>query len=108
METYRSRTLIFFTTLFTLEMILALWVGLGWFLLAETTRRAVIAIPWIYVPFLHFLRGPTRAREELATLSKSEYRLRYIVRFSALIIWVIITVVAFAKANFTLIEIFNN
>jgi hypothetical protein len=106
METYRNRTIAFFSMVFIVEIALVLWVGLGWFLLAETLRRSIIAIPSVYIPILRYLRGSDRADDELKHLSDKKYRWHYVLRIVILLVWVILTIVAFEKANVALFELF--
>ncbi|NOH04077.1 MAG: hypothetical protein HND47_19965 [Chloroflexi bacterium] len=107
MNQYTKRLIALLLGITLMELALALWVGMGWFLLVETLRRSVIAIPSIYLPLVKYLQGPSRAAEEYKYYSDRRYRWRYAIRIIMLIIWITITIIAFNKANFSLVELFT-
>jgi len=108
MNQYTKRMIVFFSIIFLVESVLALWVGMGWFLLAETLRRALVAIPRVYFSLLAYLQGSARAAEEMKYYSDGKYRWRYVLRFVLLSAWIFTTILAFNRFNFSLVELFTN
>jgi len=102
-----AQLLIFSLSFWIVGIVLALWFGLGWLILAETIRRMTTLVPQTYFPILQTPTGIKRADDKQYVLEKRSVNVCYIRRGLNVILWLLLTIAVFLYANIHLIDLFN-
>ena len=102
-----GQLLIFSLAVWIVGIVLALWFGLGWLILAETIRRTITMVPQTYFPILQTPTTIKRTDDKQYTLEKNNVNVFYIRRGLNVILWLLLTIAIFLYANIRLIDLFN-
>ena len=104
-ERRRAMRLLLFYGLFSgIGLAMAAWLGFAWFVLSQALPRIIFAVPPLYVRAVRFLYGSEFANAEKMTKSG-----RWITSPSyarSALVFTLLTLIAFWKANIPLIPLF--
>jgi hypothetical protein len=97
------RILVFHSSFYIIGLVLAYWLGLGWYMLIMTLRSVILFIPQIYLPTIRLVVGSEFVEQERIRLIESEsLTLPSKAFFSSFTIRLLITIIMFWKANIPL------
>jgi len=103
------RFLAFNPSFWIVGLVLAAFFGLGWFFLAGTARRLVLAVPHARRRVTRAIYGEERANEILRSEQQAGSRKPISVALQAVIslTWIALTILVFARFNVRFIDIFG-
>lgn len=100
-----SRLIRFLIVIWFIKIIVALFIGLGWFFILQTLERFIIAFPLLYNRMVKLLIGKEWVEDENETLELKKVRIMYGWRLIIALLWLGMTIIVFLKANISIIKI---